>query len=195
MALRYPSTQHRRNQRGSTLIVGLIMLVLMTLIALSAITMSTGNLKIVGNMQYQQEATNAAQAAINQVFSQTSYFTAPTTMPTSIDVTINGATYSVSLAQPCLQASSVIAVRDLANDTDPADVVCTGSWVQENPGIGYEQAGNAGSSCSRVVWQLKATVNDTSTNAHVELVEGASMKMLRAIADVYKNNASYRCAV
>lgn len=186
--------KHRDRQRGSTLIVALIMLVLMTLIALAAINMSTGNLKIVGNMQYQQEATNAAQSALNQIISQTSYFTDPTTAPTSMDVSINGATYSVSLNQPCVEMSTVIPVRELATDTDPADTVCTGSWRLENTGIGFEQAGNAGSSCSRVIWQLQATVSDASTNAHVQLIEGASMKMTRAVADVYKNNAAYRCA-
>jgi Tfp pilus assembly protein PilX len=63
----------RNQERGVTLIVTLIMLVVMMLLAVAAINMSTTNLKVVGNMQLQQEATSAAQAAINQVLSKGTY--------------------------------------------------------------------------------------------------------------------------
>lgn len=57
------------SQRGSTLIVGLIMLLLFTLMISSAFTMSGSNLKAVGNMQSRDEAIAAANAAIEQVVS------------------------------------------------------------------------------------------------------------------------------
>jgi Tfp pilus assembly protein PilX len=40
----------RAKQRGATLLVGLIMLVLLTLLAVSAINISTVNLHITGNI-------------------------------------------------------------------------------------------------------------------------------------------------
>ena len=50
----------RHSQRGITLFVGLIMLVLITLMVTSAFTLSTSNLKSVGNMQARDEAIAAA---------------------------------------------------------------------------------------------------------------------------------------
>jgi len=66
-----------RHQNGATLIVALIMLVMMTILAVSAINLSTINLKIVGNMQSQKEMDAAAQEAIEQVMSQYTVFTSP----------------------------------------------------------------------------------------------------------------------
>lgn len=56
-----------KSQRGSTLIVGLIMLLLFTLMISSAFNMSGTNLKAVGNMQSRDEAIAAANAAIEEV--------------------------------------------------------------------------------------------------------------------------------
>ena len=54
-----------RRQVGATLIVGLIMLILMTLIALSAFRLSNTNLKIVGNEQIRNDAEAAAVYAFD----------------------------------------------------------------------------------------------------------------------------------
>lgn len=53
-------------QQGATLVVGLIMLVMTTLLTVSAFTLSGNNLKAVGNMQYKNEAIAAANMAIEQ---------------------------------------------------------------------------------------------------------------------------------
>ena len=64
-------------QSGATLIVAMIMLIMMTVLAVSAINLSTINLKIVGNMQSQKAMDGAAQDAIEQVMSDYTLFTAP----------------------------------------------------------------------------------------------------------------------
>ena len=61
------STKNR--QRGATLIVGLIMLIALTLLVVSAIRSGTTNLRIAGNTQIQEEAKAAAQQAIEQYIS------------------------------------------------------------------------------------------------------------------------------
>src|SRR2546428_759824 len=72
-------------QRGATLVVGLIMLLLITLMVSSAFMLSTTNLKSVGNMQFKDESIAAANKAIEQVLS--SPFT---TNPNALDnTTIN----------------------------------------------------------------------------------------------------------
>ena len=52
---------------GATLLVGMIMLILMTLLALGAIRLANAHLKVVGNEQIQQEGLAAAQFALDFV--------------------------------------------------------------------------------------------------------------------------------
>ena len=54
-------------QAGATLIISLIVLVLMTLLAVSTFNLGKGNLQIVGNMQRQNEALAAAQEVIEEL--------------------------------------------------------------------------------------------------------------------------------
>lgn len=86
-------------QRGVTLVVGLIMLVLITLVITSAYMMSTTNLRAVGNMQFRDEAIAAANAAIETALSVSSF------SGTSTKVDIGGVEYSVAISAPvCLRA-------------------------------------------------------------------------------------------
>lgn len=187
----YPSFA---SQRGATLVVALVMLVLMTLLAVSAINLSSGNLKMVGNMQYQQEATSAAQVAVNQVLSRASYLTQPASTPGSITVNVNGHDYAVQVARPCLKSAAVITIAELSS-LPPAEAArCRTSSAVANSGLLGQNPGGMPSDCSRVTWEIRATVNDPATNAQAEIVEGASMKMDRILADIYKNDAAMRCS-
>ena len=60
-------TTARRNQRGATLVVGLVMLVLATLIVLASFRLGFANLAIVGNAQNRNESIASAQQAIEVV--------------------------------------------------------------------------------------------------------------------------------
>jgi len=186
----------RQNQRGTTLLIGLIMLVLLTLIGLSSINSATSNLKVVGNMQYQQEALGAAQAAINKVLSKGSYFSDPSTAPTSdtVDVTGDGtADYTVALAQPCIVSTKDILVSELSL-MNADDLLCLSSATLKNAGIMGQQTGAARSDCGWVTWRVTASVSDTGTKAKVSLVEAAKQRMDRILADAYKSDAAKRCS-
>ena len=94
---------HARRQRGATLIVGLIMLVLITLMMLTAFMLSSSNLKSVGNMQHRAEAIAAANVAIEQVISSDAIFITP-----AAQTVVVGA-YSVAVAAPrCLYTTPVV---------------------------------------------------------------------------------------
>ena len=90
------------SQRGAILIVSLIMLVVMTLFAVSAINLSSMNLKIVGNMQAQRLMEMAAQDAIERMVSSPTYFSLT---PTTQNFTISGLTVAVS-APACVRSSA-----------------------------------------------------------------------------------------
>ena len=174
----------RSRQKGITLVVTLIMLVIMMMLAVTAINMSTNNLKVVGNMQLQQEATNAAQSAINQILSKGSYLSDPTTAPATVTV----GNYTVNIAAPCLKSAVTLFESDFAKPLSTEDQKCIPSsnwtWV----------SGAAMSDCARTTFQVSATVNDPSTKAQVTIVEGVSMRMDRVIADAYKYDPVKRCS-
>jgi Tfp pilus assembly protein PilV len=57
-------------QRGTTLIIALIMLVLLTMFAVSAISLSTTTSKVVGNLQARKTTDAIAQRVVDQVISE-----------------------------------------------------------------------------------------------------------------------------
>ena len=105
-----------RTQRGATLLVSLIMLVILTLFVVSAIGMSSMNLKIVGNAQSQRTLENNAQQAIEQVLSSGAAFTFT---PTSQTVTVNGT--DVAVYAPTCAKSVVAPGYDLTQGPVPED--------------------------------------------------------------------------
>ena len=91
-------------QHGTSLLLSLVMLVVLTLLVVSAIRMSNSNLKTVGNMQFKNEAAAAAQQAIEkQVMGDVSNFYTPVDQPIT---TIPGYTGTV-FAPVCLKMMAV----------------------------------------------------------------------------------------
>ncbi len=67
-----------RRQRGATLLISLIMLVILTLFALAGFNLSSVNLKIAGNFQNQKFMEAVALQAIERVISTpTAFFPTP----------------------------------------------------------------------------------------------------------------------
>ena len=95
-------------QRGATLIVGLIMLVLITLLVTSAFTLSTSGLKSVGNMQARDEAIAAGNKAIEQVVSSP-FTNSPVAETVNVDLNNDGTTdYVVAFNTPiCVSAAEI----------------------------------------------------------------------------------------
>lgn len=96
----------RGNQsRGISLVVGLVMLIALTLLVVSAVRMSNSSLRIVGNQQVRAEASAAAQQAIEKVISSATSFYTPAAQNFDIDIDNDGvADYAVQTAAPvCLQ--------------------------------------------------------------------------------------------
>jgi hypothetical protein len=57
-------------QRGATLVITLVMLVLLTMFAVSAVTLSASTSKVVGNMQAKKTTDAIAQRVVDQVISE-----------------------------------------------------------------------------------------------------------------------------
>ena len=93
-------------EKGAALIVGLIMLVLITLMLITALNLGTTNFRAVANMQYRAEAVAAANKAIEQVMS-TPFTAAPAAETVNVDIDNDADTdYEVQVAVPeCIYAS------------------------------------------------------------------------------------------
>lgn len=76
-----------RNQRGITLLIAMVMLIMLTLLVTAAIRFSNINLRIVGNAQWQREMEVLADSAIEQFVSSSSNFSA---VPAEQDICANG---------------------------------------------------------------------------------------------------------
>lgn len=154
-----------RRQRGVTLVVGLIMLVLITLVVSTAFTMSTTNLKAVGNMQFRDEAIAAANVAVERLMS-TDFTTAPAATEHSIDIDNDGTVdYIVDIAAPvCVRSAGITSLPA----TDPDAGQCS-------VGAG------AAALCYETVWDMTATVREAGailqTGARATVRQGVSKRV------------------
>src|SRR5512135_1562909 len=98
MAMQSRPFAYGSRQRGMTLVVGLIMLLVITLFVVSAIRLSTVSLRTVGNMQARSEAAAAGQRRIEDLMSSTTAFTSPSA--STVIVPVNGVNYTVTTPVP-----------------------------------------------------------------------------------------------
>ena len=70
-----PRTRPTRRQSGAALVVGLLLLVVLTLLAISGMTTASLELRMAGNEQYQKRAFQAADAGVEQAIAAGIYNT------------------------------------------------------------------------------------------------------------------------
>ena len=151
-------------QRGATLVVGLIMLLLITLMVSSAFTLSGTNLKAVGNMQRRDEAIAAANIAIEQKISG-AFDVAPVGEKINVDINNdNVMDYEVEIAKPeCVRASQVNAASGEENGEN-SELPKSWKW--------------------NTVWSLDATVNDAASGASSHVRSGVRVLLTEAEKNV-----------
>lgn len=150
------------HQRGATLVVGLIMLVVITFIVVNAFNLSSSNLKAVGNVQVRAEAISAANRYLEDLIQQQGPYTAPSAggYSATLNLTDNAdkpSLYTVQVAAPvCVRAV-------IAASTAPSDVE-----------LGAELAA---STLWDVDFEFVATVQDAGSGANVEVRQGVRVRM------------------
>ncbi len=175
-------TMHRRKQAGATLLVALVMLVVLTLFAITAINFTNINTKIAGNQQFRKEAQSAAQQAVEQIISN-DFTTNPLATNVNIDVNNDGVNdYVVQVARPTCLVSKPIMVSEL--DVSIADdQPCFTSAKGTTTGLVSTTGGGGSSLCSNSQWDIQATVTDSGSTgssgsgASVVLHQGVSKRV------------------
>ncbi|HEX5338901.1 MAG TPA: hypothetical protein VFW53_10740 [Gallionella sp.] len=151
--------------------MALVMLVLLTMMALSAMRATTSSIQVVGNAQFHEEANAAAQQAIEKVIS--SNFTS-SPAATTVPVTFGGATYTAQVEVPRCTSSIGLTNGEL-NPAIAADAVCLGSGAASNTGIMGASgvvSPTAQSWCYKQQWDIRATVTDANTGANTAVHQG-----------------------
>lgn len=162
-------------QRGSTLITALIMLIVLTLLVVSAIRSGNTNLRIAGNMQMQEEAVAAAQQALEQIISY-NFTAAPASSVVNVDINNDGTIdYTANVAQPVCLGSTA-----LTNSTPNLPAACLSSGAATNTGI-MSASGVAiitGQSwCYAQQWEVRASATSTSTGATAAVHQGTTLNV------------------
>lgn len=146
-----------RRQRGATLIVTLIMLVVLTLFALSGFNLSNVNLKIVGNYQQQKENEAQVSRALEQVISTVNLFTAPAAICLPSGAAPSGSPLS------CASTSDVLVAKPLCNYTAPAK-----GYTKKIGELTPEDTS----------WEVRASYTDPVTKASTTMVQGVGVRLL-----------------
>jgi len=140
-------------QRGATLVVGLIMLVLITLMVTTAFMLSNTNLKAVGNMQFRDEAIAAANAAIETVLSTS-------IKGTTTKVDIGGVNYDVVVATPTCIRTTLADAGTKSSLSLPLAMSSGRIW--------------------NTIFDVEATVNDPRSGASVLIHQGVRTQLTEA---------------
>lgn len=175
------------SQRGITLVVSLIMLVLMTLLAATSFNMAKNDLNVVGNMQQRSQTRDAARAVLEMTYSSTSFMNTPSSSligtcagnniinSTCFDFNGDGdddVKVAISPAPACLTAQTILnSSLDLS---DPNDLGCAVGVSNQTGIVGGNTAG--ASLCANTVWELNLTATDLSSGANSTVTAGAAAR-------------------
>lgn len=176
-----------RRESGITLVTALIMLVLLTLIALTTFNVGKSNLQIVGNMQQRDEATAAAREVIEETISNTRFTVTPQHaladpcegVPNQRCVDTNGdGTQDVKVAiTPAPKCVKAPVIRNTALDlSKEEDLVCS---MGSGQSFGVAGAVDGGSACADSIWEINVVATDVETEAKVEVNQGVSVRVAR----------------
>ena len=140
-----------QRQCGATLLISLIMLVVLTLFAVTGFNLSSVNLKIAGNYQQQKAMEAAAQEAIEQVLSSSAAFGAG--------------------SQSILVGPYTVAVTGPAGGT-------TGPKCNYAVGVKGFTKKEGELTPEDTDWEFRASVLDAISGARAVIVQGVRMRLL-----------------
>jgi len=185
-----PTSHSRSRQQGISLIMSLIMLVLLTMVALSTFNLGKGGLQLVDNAQQRSQAQNAAQVTIDTVISSSAFVNNPTTVldngncPTALNAPANSTctdlygdgktviNVALSPTPACVQAKTV--PQSSLDVTKSEDLGCTLGVAQN---FGIANTSSSGSLCSDSVWEINAAASEATSNAKALITQAVKMRV------------------
>ena len=161
------STAMRNRERGTALVISLIMLTLITLLVMTALNLASSNFRAVSNTQFRDEAVAAANVAIQQVIGS-NFIELEEAQDLEIDLDNNDPTrpdYVVTVARPTCIYADVAEAADPSSLSLPVTMTASSTW--------------------NTVWDLDATVapGGNAGGASVRVHSGVRMLLTQAQRD------------
>ncbi|MEH6592008.1 MAG: hypothetical protein V7746_17225 [Halioglobus sp.] len=148
-----------RQQGVITIFITMMMLLLITVLVTTAYSLSTMNLRAIGNVQAREEAISAATLVIEQIVGGGDAFTNPPSPSPGNIVDINNDgidDYIVNVLEPqCIRATVA---------SDPL-------------GVDHEHYGMGSNTSWNTIWEIDVTATDARTGAEVNVVHGIRVLM------------------
>ena len=169
----------RRRERGMTLVIALVMLVVLTLLVVSAIRFSNINLRISGNVQSETEAISAAQLAVDQTVKTMDASTNISAIPqqTQLQVSTGGKNYKVDVAKPGCIFNKPVNNVDL-DPSNSADLACFEGNDTEKQLTASGSLTTTPTACKQQQWDVVASLNDSdSSGAKVTVLQGVAVRV------------------
>jgi type II secretory pathway pseudopilin PulG len=173
-----------QRQRGVTLVVALVMLVIISMLAISTFNLGKSSIQVVGNMQSRDEAIAASRQVIDEALSNKLFFESPDDTlnqpcngPNTRCIDVNGdgmvdITTTLTPSPSCVKART-IKVNEL-DFTNTEDQNCS---VGEG-GTGLIVGAKTGNSlCANSTWEITAVSTDAVTESRVEVVQGVNVRV------------------
>jgi Tfp pilus assembly protein PilX len=173
-----------RREHGMALVVGLILLALMTVMAITSFNIGRTSLDIVGNMQARQQVVAAANDAIQEALSTVRLFQAPGAIflnpcaganTRCFDVNGDGAndiTVTLTPQPRCIQAQVIPNASLELSDANQAACATGASQT-----FGIEGTATGSSLCANSVWEITAVAVDPVTEANITVTSGAAVRV------------------
>jgi hypothetical protein len=153
-----------RQQGVVTIFVSMILLLLITLLVVTAYSLSIMNLQAVGNVQVREEGLAAANVMIDRTI-DSEFWTAPASVDNEVDLNGDGAAdFLVAIALPrCVRAS--LAEGNVSSSVTLPGMSSSGAW--------------------NTIWELDATATEANTGTRVRVLQGIRVMLSAALKDTY----------
>ena len=180
---------HSGRQRGITLFVSMILLVLITLVAIATFNVGKSSMQIVGNFQQSNQTVTAAQEAIETAISTTKLVNTPAAVITpgcsgnantlcvdvdgdgTADVTVALKGHGATGNPGCVKAQVVKnATLNLASSDDLACTISRQSF-------GIQGAPVGDSLCTDTIYEIVAVATDATTQSTATVTEGVALRV------------------
>lgn len=154
-----------KSQRGITLLVTMVMLVVLTLFVVSAVRIANVNLRITGNYQWQKEAEMLADSALEQLISSSANF-------------YNSAVQAGTAAdQDVCTDGTLVAAGGCSLVNPRIGAVTKPRCTSSQPATGYTKKLNELVPDDNT-WAVKAQLTDSFSGAKVTIHRGVTVRML-----------------
>jgi Tfp pilus assembly protein PilX len=175
-----------QRQQGMTLIVALVMLVLITMLAMTTFNLGKSSIQVVGNMQNRDEGVAASRQVIDEALSSTRFFNTPADALASpcdgsntrcLDMNGDGkADVQTVLSPPpsCVKARSIKSSELDFTNTEDQGCVLGGS---QSFGVAGTVTGD--SLCADSTWEVSAVSTDQVAQTSVQVVQGVAVRVAK----------------